>query len=476
MNGAIHIVPMLTMAALILAAAPSGAVGAEAAAMPLVSGPVTGGARGQPKTAAAMDIAQQGYVEQEFFVEGMARSFAPKGGAALSSDGLWEVTPGERHHYKTRMLVRRPVDPARFNGTVVVEWLQSHPGAAFDKDVYWIWTRAEILRDGFAWVGVSADRNAVGGHPPDSQDPYPDLVRWDPQRYGTLDIPDEDIGYDIFTEVARLVGPARIVHGVDPLAGLKVTHIISGSASAATGRVITYINALQPIENAFDGFVLHARMDSTSRPLVAGVAQPAVVRIRSDLKVPVIVTNNEVEALRGYAARQPEGRLYRLWETAAAPHINVYWNDYFEKVMQRDFTARSPLCQAGNDLPNQAVENAALWWLNRWVRGMGEPPSFAPISISGPPDAIERDSAGVAKGGIRLPQIVVPAARYSTKCPGVVPMTAAEFSNLYPTRNDYLAKFREAVAQGVKAGFLLKPDAEDMLQAVGAGPLQPGRI
>ena len=38
--------------------------------------------------------------------------------------------------YRTRLLVRRPADPARFSGTVVVSWL--NVGAGFDLDPEWI--------------------------------------------------------------------------------------------------------------------------------------------------------------------------------------------------------------------------------------------------------------------------------------------------------------------------------------------------
>jgi hypothetical protein len=63
--------------------------------------------------------------------------------------------------YKTRLLVYRPSDPKKFNGTVVVEWLNESAGADTAPD--WIGDHTELIRQGFAWVGVSAQALGVNG-------------------------------------------------------------------------------------------------------------------------------------------------------------------------------------------------------------------------------------------------------------------------------------------------------------------------
>src|SRR5262249_23696246 len=57
----------------------------------------------------------------EFFVKGIATGYRQVG--TWGSDGRWTARPAETASYETRILVRRPADPARFNGTVVVEGL-----------------------------------------------------------------------------------------------------------------------------------------------------------------------------------------------------------------------------------------------------------------------------------------------------------------------------------------------------------------
>ncbi len=62
-----------------------------------------------------------GYEQSEFFLSGTATAYSSD--TPLAKDGRWRVTPETTAPYKTRIVVYRPTDPARFDGTVVVEWL-----------------------------------------------------------------------------------------------------------------------------------------------------------------------------------------------------------------------------------------------------------------------------------------------------------------------------------------------------------------
>ena len=66
------------------------------------------------------DLATLGYEETEYAVSGTAQSYELKG--ERGADGKWDVGPGAEAPFRTRIVVRRPIDPARFSGTVVVEW------------------------------------------------------------------------------------------------------------------------------------------------------------------------------------------------------------------------------------------------------------------------------------------------------------------------------------------------------------------
>ena len=69
------------------------------------------------------------------FLAGTATAY--KSSSCLSSNGRWTVTPASTAAYKTRLVVYRPIDPKRFDGTVVVEWLNVSGGV--DATARWGW-------------------------------------------------------------------------------------------------------------------------------------------------------------------------------------------------------------------------------------------------------------------------------------------------------------------------------------------------
>jgi Alpha/beta hydrolase domain len=105
------------------------------------------------------DIAAPSYVAEEFFVSGTATSYKPT--AALGPDGGRSVTPSGTAEYTTRIVALTPADPARFNGTVLVEWL--NVSGSIDAPAAWMMAHREILRAGYAYVAVSAQRAGVDG-------------------------------------------------------------------------------------------------------------------------------------------------------------------------------------------------------------------------------------------------------------------------------------------------------------------------
>src|SRR5437588_3655608 len=90
--------------------------------MSALTGPITGGVKGWPFGACLRDLDAVGYAEEEFFLEGDATLFSLAAGADYSFDGRWPVEERGTVAFRTRLLVRRPTDAARFNGIVVVNW------------------------------------------------------------------------------------------------------------------------------------------------------------------------------------------------------------------------------------------------------------------------------------------------------------------------------------------------------------------
>jgi hypothetical protein len=189
---------------------------------PLVSGPIKGGEKGYPFGAYFGDIRSIGYVEEEYFIEGTAVHYAPVD--ELSPDGKWNLESQDPVPYKTRILVRWPKDPSRFNGTIVVEWINVSFGyeLAFHDS-------PGLYANGFAYVSVSAQPTGIDGFPSNPQG----LRAWDGERYGTLRISDDGLSYDVFTQAALAIGPDRetLTRGSDPMNGLTVKKLIAVGAS-----------------------------------------------------------------------------------------------------------------------------------------------------------------------------------------------------------------------------------------------------
>src|SRR4029077_14964146 len=98
----------------------------SAVASPTLEEPESAG-NGMPFIASTtFDLADVGYAQVEYFMAGTAVSYVNDG--ELTPDGKWTVEPASEAAYKTRILVYRPIAPDRFNGTVIVEWLNVSGG------------------------------------------------------------------------------------------------------------------------------------------------------------------------------------------------------------------------------------------------------------------------------------------------------------------------------------------------------------
>jgi hypothetical protein len=470
----------------------SGAQAATAGAAN-VSGPATGGS-GMPSVATtSFNLKDVGYQQSEFFLSGTASRYTPK--TFLTNDGKWNVAPTDPQPYTTRLVVYRPIDPKKFNGTVIVEWLNVSGGLDAGPD--WVMTHTELVRDGFAWVGVSAQAVGINA-----------LKSTDPTRYASLVDPGDSYSYDIYTQAGRAVrdDARKVLDGLHPKA------LIAAGESQSASRMITYIDAVQKTAHVYDGFLVHSRSaggaplegspppaGGTSPPgQPALVAAPIPTAIRDDLSAPVLVVQTETDVYNSnVTARQPDTTKYRLWEVAGTSHYDAYGLFIGPKdtgngqgAVQLLASMQAPtnepvpgalVCNLPvNTGPAHWVLNAAVYSLNRWVT-KGIPPPIAPrletATIS--PVVYSLDSSGNALGGIRTPQVDVPIAALggttNTGAPPAgsfcrlfgttVPFTTQQLSALYPTHAAFVTKWKQSIDRAVKAGFLLKPDATELENA-----------
>jgi hypothetical protein len=443
-----------------------------------VTGPVTGGNHGFPGTATPVQLGAYGYVEQEFFLSGVATAYEAVG--SWGSDGRWSISPGSSAAYTTRILVRRPHDPKRFNGTVLVEWLNVSGNVDVDPDFAYM--REELLR-GYAWVGVSAQAAGIHGVVPVLGPGAVGLKAWDPVRYGVLNHPGDAYSYDIFSQAGyALLHP----QGENPLGGLRVQQLLAAGESQSAFRLLTYANAVQPVAVVYDGILIHSR-NGSGAPLGVGMVGgvPAPARIRTDLDVPVfqLQTETDLYGLSGGpgpfsfpAARQPDTPFIRTWEIAGTAHSDLYYLQYLyaQGVQQygiSGFLDLRPAFAFVNSGPQHYVANAALRWLQSWVSTGTAPPHAQPLETSG--GAIVRDVHGNAVGGLRTPHVDVPVATLTGEGARLngrtIPFDAANLNALYPTHGAYVSAFTIATQRSLKNGFILPEGAREIrVEAAGS--------
>ena len=451
-------------------------------------GPVSG----EPFLVGVVEPAGAGYVREEWLVTGTATSYALRG--ERSTDGRWEAEPAGRAPFRTRIVVLRPADPARFDGTTLVEWMNVSGGIDAAPD--WFFLRRHLMRQGSAWVGVSAQKAGIDGG---GLVPGMPLKQANAARYGSLEHPGDAFAFDIYSEVGR----ALRTPGSGPLGPLATRHLIAIGESQSAGFLVTYVNAVDPIERCFDAFLIHGR-PGTAAALDGSYLRAAADgdvskvgaliseghRIREDVRVPVLTFQSETDVvtLGGGHARQPDGPRFRLWELAGAAHFDTYGlmasHVDREGIGVEELAARlAPTAQllgmtagtAVNSGPQQHyVLNAALAHLVRWVRDGTPPPEAARLeSLDAAASRLARDPLGIARGGIRTPWVDAPTAALSGDPPGgdgflflfgrTIPFDAETLARLYPGgAEEHVKRFEGALAAALRAGFLLDADAAEI--------------
>jgi hypothetical protein len=440
------------------------------------------------------DLAPLGYQVEEFFLSGTATSYRLPGPA--TSDGKWNAVPDATAPYVTRMVVIRPSDPARFNGTVLVEWLNVTAGQ--DTPADWMLAHREMLRKGYAYVAVSAQKVGVEGGESVMGQGVP-LKTADAARYAKLSHPGDAFAFDIFSQA----GKALKARQPAPLGPLTPSRVLAIGESQSAAFLTTYVNAVDRLAKVYDGFLVHSRLGSSaaldgSRMRGGPSTVPDYVAFRPDLRVPVLAFITETDLLgarlSGYhAARRPDDSHLRVWEVAGTAHADNYLfmgafadsgsltAEQLAKIFRPITTSAAGQAEKPFNLgmPHHYGVQAALDALDRWVRD-GKAPASTPLltlATGGKPDetpSIRRDAQGIAEGGVRTPWVDVPTARLTgvgdpQSFIGVLagsgePFDAATLARLYPGgKEDYLRRFEAALDAAIAAGHILPDDRQEIL-------------
>ena len=408
-------------------------------AAPAIEGPIPGSPPGDPLApqlentypffATHDALSRRGYVEEEFYLSGTATGYNTAG------EELAEDVP-----YRTRILIRRPKSAHKFNGTVVMEW--QNVTAGYDLDA--LWHGEQLMRAGFAWVGVSAQRVGVN-----------QLREWSPTRYGELDVTGDgafttdELSYDIFAQAAEAV---RQPADIDPMGGLRVEKVLAvGGSQSAARMTVYYDNILPQVEKpVFDGY----NFVVGTGPSRVGAEPVFHVLSETDVRTP--------------EGRRPDSDVYRRWEVAGAAHSGYQGQEYRAPLSERDLPggAAEYACVAEpfSRIPLHHVVVAAHEHLVDWIDGKA-PPSAPYLEFDGTTKV--RNELGLAQGGIQLSQLVVPTAINTGDNAGQTfcflfgsyePLDAEQLVELYRNHGGYVSRVTKAVARNVSDGYIMPAD------------------
>jgi hypothetical protein len=357
------------------------------------------------------------------------------------------------------------------------------------------------------------------------------LKNWNPTRYANLfwpytpfpgqtnNSPHDGITFDAASQIGALFranGPGS------PIRNYEVKHVFETGFSQDGGYTFTQALVFHDLARMpgggpiYDGYVPGgttgpSNLDFGLTPAGAYTTTTGKLPQMGPRSAPVIHVNTESEVVvvsrLGY--RRPDGDAagdrYRLWEVPGASHISNDLRDPVIALQLNDAETHhidpSELEPIGcthmqfvdgpavgvpgvvdpNDYPFAFVENAAFYWLTRWVETGTAPPhaDVITVNLTGPASGIVRDENGNAKGGVRTPFVDVPvatftpfdtvahASTFSAFC-GIYGYNALfpheKLGTLYKNHGDYVMRFVHETTSVVDQGFWLQQDAVEAIQ------------
>jgi len=429
------------------------------------------------------DVSQFGYQENEYLFAGTAKTFPPS-----------ELPPAP---YRSRMIVWTPSDPARFNGTTVVEWAQVSDFGQFELTVELNYQAPMLEAQGYAFVLVSAEEGGVCDSTPNGCTPT-SLEGADPDRYGTLEHPGDPYSYDIFNQALQAL---KRPTGLAPLGPLTTRSVIAEGFQASIDKWYP-VGAPDPARFSGRPFGIYGALNAylaSGADADARLADGFLIDGGAPADPPIyrVPTLHHLDESAIRRVPTPDGPNHVTWEVVGAAHTDRWATDHFkypttnwpprlaraEEEARRDQydgfapDAGGATCKPGRDTgtayPRRLTLDAALVALDRWIANGTPAPSAARIQrVDAPPDAptdkLARDADGNAIGGLRSPIIDVPIGVYDgegcVETGTMAPLPPERLAQLHPTHRSYVERFTAATNTAVDDRFLTCDDAEVLVR------------
>ncbi len=430
-----------------------------------------------------INLKRYGYVEEEYLYSGKANVYTLKNGRA-------EIKT-ENADYTNRFILRKPENPAKFSGNVIVELLNSTN--SWDVSPMWCLLWQKMLQEGDIYIGITVRAICTKA-----------LKTFDPNRYekvswknpsvnpGEIDQKillwqhcsketEDGLLWDMLTQLGNLM---KSEEG-SKIAGRPVNKVFAVGCSQSSMQLSTYINVfhettrVSPVEVPYDGYLSYSgcRMVALNQE-EAPAEVTDEIQITKNCPVPVIrcMTQWDFKDFTGYIGLRREdsdalGDRFRLYELAGQAHNSfsgAFYRPGYEEVEKLGKTTALPSTDI-TSLPLEAFMRQALENLILWSGDANIVPPHAPSLIEVDENHNEvLDKNRNCIGGFRFPQLDVPIATY---CSGTkkndqdscfIPFSEEKLKKLYPTRRDYIDKIFEAIDKLEEQRFFSIVDADQM--------------
>jgi hypothetical protein len=341
--------------------------------------------------------------------------------------------------YKTRLVVRQPVDDGRFSGLVVAEPM--HPAGqahAFQHNSVYLMDAGHIEVE-ITTLGFEQIRN------------------FNAERYGDLSLTPAQVPEILAQAGALLKSPQS------PLASLPLRKVVLWGTSASSAILVNYLPAhkvfkLADMRNIYDGF-----MPTSNGTNIAPVDVPMIQ----------LPTQHEFENIATAQQDGDEpGSQFRVYEFVGMGHLMARNNP---RMTQDQCT--KPI----TTFPLEPYFSVALHHLLEWVDKGSVPPRAGRVLIDRNRDndgsLMVLDVHGNPVGGIRNPYVDVPFTQYvagNENTPestvGILcrlsmwetPFTPEKMRELYGTKENYVRLFEASLSAQEAAGWSL-PVYHDLL-------------
>jgi hypothetical protein len=456
------------------------------------------------KTQRPLELEKFGFVEEEYQVSGNANVYDWPADPAGNLVVKYSNAP-----YATRILVRRPTDMSKFNGTVIVETM--NPARGFDMAIVHGFLSEHILEYNSVWVGVSMPGVLTS------------LKRYDAQRYARLGFANPapetavcgggrgggrgggggaapaaptrnpvegGLRLDALAQIGRWMrgGPGN------PLGNNVRTVLLVGHTG---GDVATYVSSVgheARLENGrpvYDGYIAHSGSNAGAL-MNCGTPLPAgdVRAIPGRAGAPVIVMKTESDLpYAGRADSDVADDVFRVWDIPASAHADKWLFRYLPHVTEQrkaiDINTRSPVTDEWpfdltcdipdirmNQFPQGYIVSAGVAALEAYAKDKTPLPKAARVEMEGTGQTAhaKKDRNGNVVGGVRSPFVDVPTSTYTAHLTGEN-ATCAEMVNeekwdwwqtatMYGTYENYMAKVNASIDGMLKGRFITELGAK----------------